>query len=111
MLTLLMLVLPAEAALIAASVKRLHDRNRSAWWLVAVGSVFAAFGAVDHFFSWSTNLRAISLLIAMILLAPVQLVAGWGMIEIQFLRGTYGANRFGPDPLQPEADAARANSD
>ena len=40
----------------------------------------------------------------------VELVAGliglvcviWGLVELGFLRGTRGPNRFGPDPLQRE---------
>ncbi len=53
---------------IAISLKRLHDRNRSGWFLL-------------------------------IFLIPV-IGMIWLIIEIAFLRGTQGANRFGPQ--QPE---------
>lgn len=52
---------------IAAAIKRLHDRDRSAWFL---------------------------------LFALVPFANIWIMIEVYFLKGTDGPNRFGPDPLQ-----------
>jgi uncharacterized membrane protein YhaH (DUF805 family) len=33
----------------------------------------------------------------------IVLVDLWALIELGFLRGTRGPNRFGPDPLPPEA--------
>jgi uncharacterized membrane protein YhaH (DUF805 family) len=51
---------------IAAGIKRVHDRNRSGWFL---------------------------------LLAFVPILNIWLMIELYFLPGTPGDNRFGPDPL------------
>jgi uncharacterized membrane protein YhaH (DUF805 family) len=32
----------------------------------------------------------------------------WGLVELGFLRGTRGPNRFGPDPLQPELGLSAA---
>ena len=105
MLPLLLLVLPADVAVIAASVKRLHDRNRSAWWLLLVAGFFV-FGITDPFFEWTVHLRGNSAAIIPILLTPMLVLLMWGMIEVQFLRGTRGPNRFGPDPLQLESGAA-----
>jgi uncharacterized membrane protein YhaH (DUF805 family) len=31
------------------------------------------------------------------------LVSLWALIELGFLRGTVGDNRYGPDPLPPDA--------
>jgi len=67
---------------LALVVKRLHDRNRSGW--------FAAT-----------------------MLIPVAgIVFGiWIIIEVWFLRGTWGPNRFGPDPLlteEPSESQSRA---
>ena len=55
---------------LALAVKRLHDRNRSAWFLATIlipiaGIVFAI----------------------------------WVIVEVWFLRGTVGPNRFGEDPV------------
>jgi uncharacterized membrane protein YhaH (DUF805 family) len=77
----------------AIHTERLHDRDKSAWWLVmffllpgALGQIakFAgAIGTVPHFI---LALAAFALTI-------------WGFVEIGCLRGTAGANTYGPDPL------------
>jgi uncharacterized membrane protein YhaH (DUF805 family) len=75
----------------ATSVKRLHDRNKSGWWIVPfcvlpillpdvagrLGNSYAAF-----FIG----------LIAFVL-------SIWSFVETFCLRGTRGPNRFRPDPL------------
>jgi len=60
---------------IAVNVKRLHDRNRSGWFL---------------------------------LLLLVPLVNIWILIELAFLGGTAGSNRFGDDPGGIQAAPAAA---
>ena len=62
----IVLYIPLVWASLALSAKRLHDRNRSAWFM---------------------------------LLFLVPLVGLWPMVEIYFLPGTQGPNRFGEDPL------------
>lgn len=57
---------------LALMVKRLHDRNRSGWWIAT------AFVPI---------------------LGVVALI--WLLIEVWFLRGTLGSNRFGMDPVRP----------
>jgi uncharacterized membrane protein YhaH (DUF805 family) len=34
----------------------------------------------------------------------------WGSVELGFLRGTAGRNRFGPDPVQRETGLARCRT-
>lgn len=82
---------------IASAVRRLHDRNKSGWWLLlflflptllntlagAGGDEGAAFALIGLPFSI------------------------WGLIEIGILRGTIGPNRFGEDPLPPPAGFVR----
>jgi uncharacterized membrane protein YhaH (DUF805 family) len=78
----------------ATSVKRLHDRNKSAWWLLlffALPGLYSQFGAGLEGDSWfgfliSTNAFVFSV---------------WGFVEMYCLRGTKGTNRFGADPLAP----------
>ncbi len=54
---------------LANSVKRCHDRNKSGWWLIAYYlACFTIIGAL------------------------------WPLIELGFLDGTQGPNRFGPSP-------------
>jgi uncharacterized membrane protein YhaH (DUF805 family) len=98
-------------ASIAVCIKRLHDRDRSGWWLllfyagpvlVAIigGLIFwAAADAVGMDWDWSfLGLR-------FCLLGGFAL-AIWGLVEIGCLRGTAGYNRYGPDPLRPRILAA-----
>ena len=61
---------------LAILVKRWHDRDRSAWWLLTLLIPFVNF-------------------VAMI----------WILAEVWFLKGTDGPNRFGTDPLQAVAAA------
>jgi uncharacterized membrane protein YhaH (DUF805 family) len=83
----------------AIMVKRLHDRDRSAWWVVP-------FFVVPEFLSLivspSFNIEAqMPLPLALILnLAGVGLSI-WAFVELGCLRGTVGGNRYGPDPLAP----------
>ena len=79
--------------LTAATVKRLHDRNRSGWWMIPFFVVPPLFNRFDDLLgdSW-----------AVVLLGhAVNALCLWGFIEMLFLRGTSGPNRFGADPLTP----------
>ncbi len=79
----------------AVAVRRLHDRNKSGWWLVIMyAPVFlltvlgAAVSASDP--EAGSGLNALSL--------PFSI---WAFVELGCLKGTFGPNRFGDDPLQP----------
>jgi uncharacterized membrane protein YhaH (DUF805 family) len=84
----------------ALCVKRLHDRDRSGWWLVwqalvlvlAVVMVIVAIAMHTEQMSIWYALAGASGLAALI-------ISIWLFVEIGFLRGTQGPNRFGPDPL------------
>ena len=78
---------------LATSIKRLHDRNKSAWWMM----LFFLFpGLFDQF---ADRLGDSYPVIFVGFVSFVFLV--WGFIELGFLRGTKGPNRFGADPLAP----------
>lgn len=75
---------------ISPDVKRLHDRNKSGHWLwlyYGLPNLLAIF-VFDDF---SGLMAAITLVILG--------VAIWALVDLGFLRGTTGDNRFGPDPL------------
>lgn len=58
---------------LAISIKRCHDRNKSGWWML--------------------------LWIGLSLIPYVGVLAGlWCLVELGFLDGTQGPNRFGPSP-------------
>jgi len=92
-------------AYFAVYVKRLHDRNKSAWWLILyalVPMVLNAFVWVSGSMhaGWPVGLFAGPVGIARGAAYVVACVIGiWVFIELYFFRGTTGENRFGPDPL------------
>jgi len=83
--------IPLFIAGIATAVKRLHDRNRSGWWVVLFLFVPAVLYLAALVFPAEGPGPLVSALLCL-LAAPLSL---WGFIEIYCLRGTEGDNRFG----------------
>lgn len=73
-------------------VRRLHDRDRTGWWL-ALYLVFAALGAVP--LEKAVDTYPIPVLAFAIASAAYTL---WFLVETLGRRGTPGANRFGDPP-------------
>lgn len=63
---------------VAVQVRRFHDRDMSGWWVVG--------------FSVLSNIPILGLFISV----------AWFVLLV--LPGTYGDNRFGPDPKNPDLD-------
>jgi uncharacterized membrane protein YhaH (DUF805 family) len=83
---------------LAIGIKRLHDRDRSGWWILLFyfgPSVLAAAQA-------STDAGFASLILGL----GTFVISVWCLVELGFLRGTRGPNRFGPDPLKHDIAAA-----
>jgi uncharacterized membrane protein YhaH (DUF805 family) len=82
---------------LATAVKRLHDRNKSGWWIVlffVLPCLSSQFGArLEDWLGDST--------FAMLLSWNAFVFSVWGFIEMYCLKGTTGTNRFGADPLAP----------
>ena len=77
----------------AISIKRLHDRDKSGWWMVPF---FAAPGLYNQFADRLPDSHAdLPLAIAALGLGL------WGFIEMYCLKGSRKTNRFGADPLTP----------
>ncbi|WP_081740140.1 DUF805 domain-containing protein [Afipia sp. P52-10] len=74
----------------AVAVKRLHDRARSAWWIVLYWLVPIALGIAWLYLDDFGGLAVAGVSLAILL---------WGFVEIALLKGTAGANAYGPDPL------------
>ena len=98
---------------IAVSIKRLHDRDRSAWWLLSLYIVPLLLIVVGGFLLWNAtgsfgDARDVSLLLLRLCLLAGIAFCIWGLVEIGFRRGTTGYNRFGADPLakRPSVGAA-----
>ncbi|WP_233282186.1 DUF805 domain-containing protein [Caulobacter vibrioides] len=90
----LLLTWPTYALL----AKRMHDRNRSAWWALLllvpdlIGSLDAIIGLPEEVSMPSTIVGG--------------LVAIWFFIDSGLLDGTPGDNRFGPSPKAPREPSA-----
>lgn len=77
----------------ATSIKRLHDRDKSGWWMLpffAVPGLYNQFAdrLPDSYFMLLPGIVALGLGI-------------WGFVEMYCLKGSRKTNRFGADPLAP----------
>lgn len=92
----------AAWSLAAIGTKRLHDRNHSGWWMV----VFSPFLGVVLVTLLGPNPTMESILD--VLLLPTLLLAAWVILQLGFLKGTAGPNRFGPDPIAPPQSVSQS---
>jgi uncharacterized membrane protein YhaH (DUF805 family) len=88
---------------IALLIKRIHDRNKSGWlvWVLygplIVGTIFT-IAAVVAIALGSGEMAALGIISGVVWIAVV-VVAIWFFIEFGCMRGTVGANQYGPDPV------------
>jgi len=78
------------------TTERLHDRDRSAWWLVVF---YLVPGALGQFAKAAWVAGATGTVLHYILALASFALTIWGFVEIGCLRGTAGSNTYGPDPL------------
>ena len=81
---------------LAIHTERLHDRDKSAWWLVVFCLLPGVLGQLIKVTRFAGTAEPV--LRCVIELAGVALVI-WGFVEIGCLRGTAGSNTYGPDPF------------
>lgn len=79
---------------IAVGIKRLHDCDKSGWWLLV-------FYLLPGLLSGAAMSMDDSIILNLLSFA----VSIWGLVQLGFLRGTVGPNRFGPDPIPGTAAA------
>ena len=81
--------------LVKTCVKRLHDRDKSGWWLLV-------FAAAPNFIAGAVRELAMRMLIpdaaAAMMLAASGALLLWGVAEMGVLPGDGGDNHFGPSP-------------
>ena len=87
---LLILYIPLIWIGLAIGAKRLHDRDKSAWWLL----VFYALPGILS--SAGNQMDDVAFLVLHVVSFAITV---WAFVELGCLRGTRGPNRFGPDPL------------
>jgi uncharacterized membrane protein YhaH (DUF805 family) len=75
------------AAIMSLGIKRLHDRGKSGLWVYVFYGLPALIVLGDErgHVEWQGTAAAITILL-------------WGLGELCCLRGTIGANKYGPDP-------------
>jgi len=83
---------------LAVGIKRLHDRDKSGWWILLFWLGPSVLG------SWpaATDIGG-----GFMLSLAAAAIAIWAFVELGCLRGTPGPNRYGPDPLGSPALAPR----
>ena len=79
---------------ISIAIRRLHDRDKSGWWVLIFIGVLAGAAVVGGVLQWA--LGTIGSIIGGLLYLGACV---WIFVEVGCLRGTEGDNRFGPDPL------------
>ena len=86
---------------LAVTAKRLHDRNRSGWWSLAVFAVnrlsYLYYGLFFGL-AFGVDISIATELLLVISALALSLLQTWVTIELFFLAGTDGPNRFGQDP-------------
>ena len=107
----LALLLPS----LAVTARRLHDSDRTAWWMLLylvpiVGLMFlvifffATIGA-SALDPWSVNEVRWGILGLFFLIWFLASIVSWiALLIFCILPGTAGPNRYGADPLQPQQD-------
>jgi uncharacterized membrane protein YhaH (DUF805 family) len=78
---------------LATSIKRLHDRDKSGWWMVPFFVMPGIFNELTDRSDFSHAAMALGVVTFGLYL--------WGFVEMYCLKGSHKTNRFGPDPLQP----------
>jgi len=85
-----------------ASIKRLHDRNKSGWWMIPFVVAPGLYGQFGDRLGDSYAAAFVGLAVSIAFI--------WGFVEMYWLKGTHGPNRFGPDPLAPVSRSAHIAS-
>ena len=88
----------------ALGAKRLHDRDRTGWWLVAPHlALVVAIVIASQALSLPEGGREPWNTLGVFAFFGIVGLLLWLFLEIGFLPGTKGPNRFGPDPLERRA--------
>ena len=93
---IIILYIPLIWVGLAVGAKRLHDRDKSAWWLLLF---YAAPSVLSGAANRTDDIGTMGILLHLVSFA----ITVWAFVELGCLRGTVGPNRYGPDPLAPPA--------
>ena len=97
---------------LAVSARRLHDVDRSGWWLLV--PTVAVVAAISALFFYGRDGSGWLSTVAIAVIAVVGSLVILGLLVLLLVwfvrRGTDGSNRFGEDPLNPAGDFAEVFS-
>jgi uncharacterized membrane protein YhaH (DUF805 family) len=83
---------------VVTGIKRLHDRNKSGWWIVLFYGSPLGLPFVAAILSGTTESSVALFLVQLVSLGMLI----WALVDLGCLRGSIGQNRYGPDPLAPD---------
>jgi uncharacterized membrane protein YhaH (DUF805 family) len=96
----LLALIPVFLSGIAVGVKRMHDRNKSATWLlVFYGIPFLLFFVLPLFIDAESE--TVPAVVAILQYAGLAICV-WALVELGFIRGSIGINQYGSDPVAPK---------
>jgi uncharacterized membrane protein YhaH (DUF805 family) len=88
---------------VALMKKRLNDRDRPSWLWAVFWAPIIPYIAVTLFEigteAADAPLDSTSSALLFVVHAAISIITIWAIVELGFLRGTPGPNRYGPDPL------------
>jgi len=90
----------------ALMVKRLHDRDKPGtfaaifWAPTILSTIGQLLGITTTMTELAGEMVPIPTALGWILIVLSIVIGLWALVELGFLRGTQGPNRYGPDPLQ-----------
>lgn len=88
---------------LATTAKRLHDRNKNGWWAVAVvvaNRLSYLYYGLFFGLSFGVDISIAAELLLVMGAVGLSVLQTWIVIELFFLIGTDGANRFALDPTR-----------
>jgi uncharacterized membrane protein YhaH (DUF805 family) len=91
---------------IAVSVRRLHDTDRSGWWILMpiIPYAIGAIGLLSSMAGGAGAAPGTGMMAIFGIAMVIGLIAAIVLLVWYCLRGTPGPNRFGADPLSPTGD-------
>lgn len=87
---------------IAVAVRRLHDTDRSGWWILAPLAPYVVVILAGMMAVASPDMAAVAGILAMIAMLAVVVLA-IVLLVFYFMEGTRGPNKYGPDPKGQDA--------
>jgi len=85
-----------------AAIRRLHDINKSAWWLLLIGFSFSALAIKEGLKLTGVDTMNFDITILGIIINIMAIAGFILLISLVFVAGTKGENKYGQQPLSTE---------